>query len=246
MCWGHSLSYSKRLKRGDLFAVKEVVLGAREHELPVLQTLRGLFVSPLVPRALLGAARSLRDSGSQQSWLSADAQSRLGVAEHIASHSVSDKTHDAVFAARYNALRWSSTIHSVRSHAMVARDYGIEVSHPFFDQRIAEFSFAIPDDLWLREGQPKWLLRRAMQGTLPDQLLNTRKKVVFDDFFFKLLERNQQEVRETLLHEHLYDLGIADRSQVLKAFEDSMSKKCPFHVDLLYAVQLQSWLSRHA
>ena len=69
--------------------------------------------------------------------------------------------------ARYDALKWSSTINSVRSYGQAGAACGIDVRHPFFDTRLAEFSFAVPDELWIREGYPKWLLRRTMDGMLP-------------------------------------------------------------------------------
>ncbi len=153
MCWGHSLSYAKRLKRGDLRALTEVLRGTREYGLPLRQTLRGLFVTPLLPRGLVTRLRN-RAGGTSPAWIDNATRQRLGLDEHIEHFSAEPgKDIDPVFAARYNALRWSSTIHSVRSHAMVGRQYGIEVSHPFFDSRIAEFSFAIPDDLWLGDGR---------------------------------------------------------------------------------------------
>lgn len=243
MCWGHSLSYAQRLKRGDFTALTEVVRGSREHGLPLRQTLRGLFVTPLLPQRLVARLRH-RGSSPGPAWIDNATRQRLGLQEHIDHFSVQpDKNTDPVFAARYNALRWSSTIHSVRSHAMVGRAYGVEVSHPFFDRRVAEFSFAIPDDLWLREGQPKWLLRRAMQDKLPDSLLGSKQKVVFDGFFHELLKSRSDEVRRTLAHEALYDLKLANRDMLLSQFENAMAKRAPFSVELLFALQLQSWMA---
>jgi hypothetical protein len=46
--------------------------------------------------------------------------------------------------------------------------YGIYDRHPFLDRRVAEFAVALPDDLRWRNGQMKYVLRRAMAGRLPD------------------------------------------------------------------------------
>ncbi|WOJ95237.1 asparagine synthase-related protein [Congregibacter variabilis] len=246
MCWGHSRSYSKRLNRGDLSVLSEVIRGVKEQNLPLARTLRDLFITPLAPTALVDAARAIKGRGKSNSWLSDDASERLGFDAHITEHSAPATIGDPVFSARYNALRWSSTIHSVRSHAAVGREFGVDVRHPFFDRRIAEFSFAIPDDLWLRDGQPKWLLRQAMAGSLPNELLDARHKVIFDGFFLQLLQRNHVEVRNLLSHASLYDLGIANRDALIKQFDAVIANKHPLNVELLYAVQLQNWLSMHA
>jgi asparagine synthase (glutamine-hydrolysing) len=40
---------------------------------------------------------------------------------------------------------------------------------------VVEFCFGIPADQYLREGQDRWLIRRAMKGRLPDIVLNQKR-----------------------------------------------------------------------
>jgi len=47
--------------------------------------------------------------------------------------------------------------------------FGIDVSWPFFDHRLAELMFRVPSTLKIRNGVTKHLLRDAMRGILPDQ-----------------------------------------------------------------------------
>jgi asparagine synthase (glutamine-hydrolysing) len=54
--------------------------------------------------------------------------------------------------------------------------WDMEFRDPCGDKRVFEFCYAIPDDQFLRDGQTKWLLRRAMTGVLPDTLLNERAR----------------------------------------------------------------------
>jgi len=47
--------------------------------------------------------------------------------------------------------------------------FGLDVSWPFFDHRLAELMFRVPSTLKIRDGVTKHLLRDAMRGILPDQ-----------------------------------------------------------------------------
>jgi asparagine synthase (glutamine-hydrolysing) len=53
---------------------------------------------------------------------------------------------------------------------------GIEGRTPFLDPVVAEFAFRLPDDLKIREGMGKWLLRRWLQGRMPVADAMARKK----------------------------------------------------------------------
>lgn len=48
--------------------------------------------------------------------------------------------------------------------------YGVETRDPTADRRVVEYCFAIPGDQYLRDGVDRWLVRRAMQGRLPDRI----------------------------------------------------------------------------
>lgn len=47
---------------------------------------------------------------------------------------------------------------------------------PATDRRIVEFCYAIPDDQYFRDGNTKWLMRRAMTGVLPNSLLTESRR----------------------------------------------------------------------
>ncbi len=48
--------------------------------------------------------------------------------------------------------------------------FGIETRDPTSDRRVVEYCFAIPGSQYLRNGVGRWLIRRAMEGMLPDQV----------------------------------------------------------------------------
>jgi asparagine synthetase B (glutamine-hydrolysing) len=54
-----------------------------------------------------------------------------------------------------------------------------EVRLPFLDHRLIEFCLRLPDRLLYRDGQSKWILRSALRGLVPDDILDRRDKVGF-------------------------------------------------------------------
>lgn len=54
--------------------------------------------------------------------------------------------------------------------------WDIELRDPTADRRLVEFCYAIPDDQLMRHGNTRWLLLRAMNGVLPDELLRETER----------------------------------------------------------------------
>lgn len=248
MSWGHSLTYSRRLLRGDIKAIQEAVSGCKEMQLPLLSTLLHLFVTPLIPKQIKQIIKKSLGKPATSTipvWIP-DATKQLLEQEGI---NISDTTHfkNPALQARYEAWKNSSTINSVRSYHQAAASFEIEVRHPFFDRRLLEFSFAIPDDIWIRDNYPKWLLRRSMSGILPDSVCWNRKKIIFDSFFGQIIRDQQETIRTILSDTRLQEMGLLNNRQLLSVFEAVVKKPTiSLNVNLLYALMAQIWFQKHA
>ncbi|MBK1714513.1 asparagine synthase-related protein [Rubrivivax gelatinosus] len=69
--------------------------------------------------------------------------------------------HDALLATRCSQLE-----------AGYRARFRIDIRHPLVDRRLVEFCLALPEDQFLHDGVPRWLLRRAMAGRLPPAVLD--------------------------------------------------------------------------
>ena len=65
---------------------------------------------------------------------------------------------------------------SVERYGRVASAFACEPRHPFLDRRLLGYALALPDVQRQRDGWPKWILRRAMQDVLPEQICWRRGK----------------------------------------------------------------------
>ncbi len=89
--------------------------------------------------------------------------------------------------------------------------FGLEVRDPTQDRRVIELCLAIPDRQFQRNGVDRWLIRRAMQGYLPDEVrLNTRRGLQAADLGQRVLADRSSVDRA------LNQLGVHDlASEVL-------------------------------
>jgi asparagine synthase (glutamine-hydrolysing) len=88
-----------------------------------------------------------------------------------------------------------------------ADDAGMEARHPFFDRRFVEFTLTLPDELRFRDGQTRYILRRAMGARLPGRIAARRDK---SDSTILLAHA----VRTVLAGDPLRNLAVADRGWV--------------------------------
>lgn len=252
MFWGHSLAYYDRVKKGDTRVISEVIKGAKELHLPILRTLRNVFVQPFIKYDLLPFLKlanrfdQLKTSNYLPPWLSPKAKHLIEQAQANIHNVFAFPQAELTKYARYEGLFNTSTINSMRSYQAVFDEFDLHVEHPLFNTRIAEFSFAIPQHMHISGKYPKLLLRQAMDKHLPKLVCWNEQKTVFDQHFAKLVKENAVSLRLLLQHEALADSGLLDNKALLHSFDQLLnSAQGSLNVDLLYAILVQSWYQSH-
>ena len=67
----------------------------------------------------------------------------------------------------------------LRMEDRVSMAHAVELRLPFTDYRLVEFVLTLPDDLKLKHGYTKYILRQAMQDILPPEIVLRRQKTRF-------------------------------------------------------------------
>jgi asparagine synthase (glutamine-hydrolysing) len=127
----------------------------------------------------------------------------------------------------------------------MSMSHGSEVRVPFLDYRIVEWLGRVSPEWKLRAGWSKWILRKAIEGLVPDRI-RWRK----DKRGFNLPERSWLRgpcvpVVRRMLAEGLLsaDLGFVDASRLSAAFEEFVQKDSGISYKQLFAViSFESWL----
>ena len=83
--------------------------------------------------------------------------------------------------------------------SVLAAQFGMQACQPTMDKRLIEFCLGIPQDQFIRDGQEKMLLRRAMAGRLPEEVLWTPRRGLQSADLDRRVLAGEQEIRDTLL-----------------------------------------------
>jgi asparagine synthase (glutamine-hydrolysing) len=79
----------------------------------------------------------------------------------------------------YQVLNLGISIHFAELNERECALAGIEGRHPFYDRRLIEFAFAIPEDQRCRPGATKYIFRQPGRGLLPESVRQRRDKAEF-------------------------------------------------------------------
>ena len=124
---------------------------------------------------------------------------------------------------------------------------GLEVRVPFCDYRIAEYLYAVPWEYKDYQGREKGLLRKAMEGILPEEVLYRKKSPypkTFDPKYFNLVSARLRQ---------LLDQGTSPLLQIVRreALEELLTAEYswPWYGQLMnvpqtiaYMLQIDCWL----
>ncbi|PWK08431.1 asparagine synthase (glutamine-hydrolyzing) [Tumebacillus permanentifrigoris] len=126
-----------------------------------------------------------RNKADRATWLNKDWSQRLNIEEYV-----QDRYHQALAEvphldgetagerraremAYLNLFRWMPTLLDRKDRMTMAAS--LEVRVPFCDHRIVEYMWNVPWEMKFYEQREKGLLRKALEGVLPDDILYRKK-----------------------------------------------------------------------
>ena len=128
---------------------------------------------------------------------------------------------------------------AVERYGRAAAFDGVEPRHPYLDQRLIEFHAWVPQSLRFRGEWPKWLLRKALEGVLPDDVVWRRGKTHLGYRFNReVMQASPDLVRE----------GCAAAAPYLDTERTKAALRAPgsYVAGLENAVLMGLWLGRYA
>ena len=95
----------------------------------------------------------------------------------------------------------------------------LELRSPFLDYRLVEFGLRLPDNMKIRNGKSKWLLKESLRSFLPDGLVDRPKMGFGIPRAAWLREPLNEVLREMLLSERTKGRGWFNVSEIRKIVE---------------------------
>jgi asparagine synthase (glutamine-hydrolysing) len=117
----------------------------------------------------------------------------------------------------------------------------IEARVPFLDHHLIEFTMRLPRRMKYHNGETKYILKRALQGVIPDTVLQRPKRgfgVPINDWMVK---RFGSFVESSILQSHLRERELFDYEYIKQLFAAHRSGKGNYSFHLWNLLNLSLW-----
>lgn len=125
--------------------------------------------------------------------------------------------------------------------------FSLESRVPFLDYRLVEKTIASSDDLKIRNGTTKFILREAMRGVLPEKIRLRQDKIGFgtpEEEWFKETAW-QILVKEILDSKSLKERKIIDTQRAKKLYNNHLSGKVNVSKEIWKWIHLEMWFREY-
>ena len=117
-----------------------------------------------------------------------------------------------------------------------------EKRYPYLDRGLLEFVYAVPREQLVRPGQRRSLMRRALAGIVPDELLNRRRKAYVARAAMAVISAEWACLTEMNKDMATSCLGIVDQSFLSEALQRARRGQEVPLVSLMRTVAIELWL----
>ncbi|HWR39183.1 MAG TPA: asparagine synthase-related protein [Patescibacteria group bacterium] len=175
--WGDILTYldTLYLNKDWLGIAKEVWTTLRRYQHP-WRAGRVLLhhLLPMPVQACLQRNQRQQEKKKMQEYspINQEFAMKIGVEERLRTHAAlffGNKRYDS-FTLRQKQLTPDFFAHVATMNMKCAKAHGLVSRDPMADRRVIEFCLRVPERQYARSGRERYLLRRAMQGLLPDEV----------------------------------------------------------------------------
>jgi asparagine synthase (glutamine-hydrolysing) len=121
----------------------------------------------------------------------------------------------------------------------------LETRAPFLDADVMELAFSMHGDLKIRDGERKWILKRAMRGSLPERIL-ARRKEGFSIPIKNWLRRELEPLMRTLLSPaRIVERGLFEPTEVTRLIDSHLAGR-ENHAHTLFPLMVfERWCEEH-
>lgn len=124
--------------------------------------------------------------------------------------------------------------------------FSLEARVPFLDYRLVERTLSVPEDMIIREGMTKHILREAMKGTLPEQIRMRRDKVGFETPEAEWFRTPvfQTYIKDLISSEPFISRGVMDIKKVQAMYQKHLQREGNYSREIWKWIHLEKWYNQ--
>jgi asparagine synthase (glutamine-hydrolysing) len=104
---------------------------------------------------------------------------------------------------------------------------GVTIAHPFLDRRLFCYGLGMQLRLKPQPEHQKPILRHAVSGLLPDEIINRRRKADFSPIYYRGLARNLSYLEDLVQHSDVDELGLISKSTLIRCLRQAAVGSVP-------------------
>jgi asparagine synthase (glutamine-hydrolysing) len=123
----------------------------------------------------------------------------------------------------------------------VTMSVGVEAREPFLDYRLVELLMALPQSMKLKNQQPKYLLKRAMRGIVPENIISRPKQAFAAPVNVWLRSGLAPYARNLVERSRLRERNLFNYNHISELFDQHIAGTADFGVQLWILMNLSAW-----
>jgi asparagine synthase (glutamine-hydrolysing) len=141
-----------------------------------------------------------------------------------------------------NGLNWWSVMETLpHVHPAIFTRY--EHRYPYLDRDLVDFLFRVPRQQIIRPGRRRYLMRRALVGIVPTEILERRRKAFLVRGPLAVLQKSERTIRALFSNLLAADRGFIDPGQLRSAFDLTICNGDPkWTRPILMTIAFELWL----
>jgi asparagine synthase (glutamine-hydrolysing) len=140
---------------------------------------------------------------------------------------------DVITSAGYTTIMDGNLFHCAEDH------FDIEYRHPYFDRELVEFALSLPPEMKYRQRTIKWILRKSMDGILPDKIRDRKDKAEFSELITQQIDAI--DIGALLDDPYIVKLGLIEQSLIDKYRKEYKDKTIKYIVILWTIINMEYW-----
>jgi len=199
-------------------------------------------VLPLIPGQIRTLIHRLRRKYARRCWISPRLVQLIG--DHADNEPDRRRQRFRSVACRhvYETITSASFAKHSEWFDRAARPFAIEWRFPYLDTRLVQFLIAIPPIQKFRDGITKLILRRAMDGILPELVRRRTGWATFGDLIRRGHQNERLTIEKLLTNPRIGTLGYVDADTLKSEWRRSLGQESTVAGNLHRAVVLERWL----
>ena len=134
---------------------------------------------------------------------------------------------------------WHSTIMDGNIFHCAEDYFNVELRHPFFDQELVEFALSLPPEMKYKQRTIKWILRKAMNGILPNKIRDRKDKAEFSEMIIQQIDAI--DLSSLLDNPYIVKLGLIEQSLIDKYRKEYEDKIIKYIVIFWAIINIEYW-----